>query len=79
MRDEFKVERDGNGRLHKIDGPAIQYDNGDGTWYFHGKNHRIDGPAVDWPSKNYFVYYIHRTEYSEEVFYRITKNLKVFL
>ncbi len=35
-----------NGKLHRIDGPAIQYSNGDKSWYKEGKKHREDGPAV---------------------------------
>ncbi len=37
-----------NGILHRIDGPAIEYANGDKEWYFEGKKHRIDGPAVEY-------------------------------
>ena len=36
------------GKIHRIDGPAIEYDNGTKYWYFEGKIHRIDGPAVEW-------------------------------
>ena len=36
------------GKLHKEDGPAIVYDNGDKCWYIHGVRHRVDGPAIEW-------------------------------
>jgi hypothetical protein len=31
--------------LHREDGPAAVYSNGDKAWYIHGKRHREDGPA----------------------------------
>jgi hypothetical protein len=77
-RTEYKILRDDDGKLHSANSPAIQYSNGDETWYFHGKFHRVDGPAIDWPLKNYYVYYINGVQYSKEVFERIIK-LRVFL
>jgi hypothetical protein len=35
-----------NGKLHREDGPAIQYINGAQAWFINGKRHRIDGPAL---------------------------------
>ena len=35
-----------NGKLHRIDGPALEYSNGTKMWYYEGKQHRINGPAV---------------------------------
>ena len=35
-----------NGKLHRIDGPAIVYANGHHGWYLNGKLHREDGPAI---------------------------------
>ena len=37
-----------NGRLHRENGPAVEYANGNKTWYLNGELHREDGPAVDW-------------------------------
>jgi len=36
-----------NGQLHRLDGPATKYKNGDKYWYQNGKLHRTDGPAVE--------------------------------
>jgi hypothetical protein len=36
-----------DGQLHRENGPAIEYANGDTAWYQYGKLHREDGPAVD--------------------------------
>lgn len=33
-------------KLHREDGPAIEWDDGDKEWYVNGKCHRIDGPAL---------------------------------
>jgi hypothetical protein len=32
---------------HRLDGPAIEYANGDKDWYVEGKRHRLDGPAIE--------------------------------
>ena len=36
-----------NGKLHREDGPAIEYANGEKQWYLNDKLHREDGPAVE--------------------------------
>lgn len=36
--------------LHREDGPAIEYADGDKAWYLNGKMHRTDGPAVEYTS-----------------------------
>jgi hypothetical protein len=48
-----RVEKTGtewfhNGKLHREDGPALEYDNGDKFWYINGKLHRQDGPACEY-------------------------------
>jgi len=37
------------GKLHRVDGPAIEYKNGTKFWYLEGLRHRIDGPAIECP------------------------------
>lgn len=50
----LKVHKDGskwwylNGRVHREDGPAIEYANGDKYWFRNGKCHRDDGPAIEY-------------------------------
>ena len=34
--------------LHRENGPAIEYADGDKFWYQNGQLHRTDGPAVEW-------------------------------
>jgi hypothetical protein len=37
-----------NGKLHREDGPAIEWADGSKSWYLNGKHHREDGPAYEW-------------------------------
>jgi hypothetical protein len=37
-----------NGKLHRVDGPAIEWAKGSKSWYLHGKRHRVDGPAIEY-------------------------------
>ena len=35
-----------DGKLHREDGPAVEWDNGSEEWYINDIRHRLDGPAV---------------------------------
>jgi hypothetical protein len=37
-----------NDQRHREDGPAIEWANGDKSWYLNGQCHREDGPAIEW-------------------------------
>ena len=37
-----------NGKLHREDGPAIDWAYGTKEWYLNGKLHREDGPAIEY-------------------------------
>ena len=52
------------GQLHREDGPAVEYSNGDKTWWYNGKCHREDGPAVQW-SNGYKSWYLNDQKLSE--------------
>ena len=39
-----------NDKLHREDGPAIEYADGTKSWYLKGKLHREDGPAIEYAS-----------------------------
>jgi hypothetical protein len=43
-----RIEHRLNGKLHRTDGPAIEWANGTKEWWLNGKRHRIDGPAVEY-------------------------------
>ena len=58
---KVKVNKEGkywylNGNLHREDGPAIEYSNGDNEWYLNGKRHREDGPAIELNNVGKFWY-----------------------
>ena len=64
-----------NGKLHREDGPSIQYWYSNGQkrfedWYLNGESHREDGPAYQswYPNgqKEYEVWYLNGKEYSRE-------------
>lgn len=43
--------------FHREDGPAIEWPNGDKSWYLNDKLHRMGGPAIEYAdgSKGWFV------------------------
>ena len=43
-----KFWRNKDGELHRIDGPAVEYSDGDKSWYQDGKLHRINGPGIEY-------------------------------
>jgi len=37
-----------DGKLHRTDGPAIEWADGSKEWRLNGNFHRTDGPAIEW-------------------------------
>jgi hypothetical protein len=35
------------GKVHRVDGPAVEWPDGTKEWWLNEKRHRIDGPAID--------------------------------
>lgn len=62
-----------HGKLHRDEGPAVEYVDGSKEWFQCGKRHRIDAPAIEWISgtKEWWQHgYLHHTngpavEYSD--------------
>jgi hypothetical protein len=55
MENYNRVERNEDGifyylndELHRVDGPAEDYFDGNKYWWLNGKQHRIGGPAIEW-------------------------------
>lgn len=55
MSSKMTIDEEGNriwrnekGDIHREDGPAYEWTNGDKYWYFNGYRHRIEGPAIEW-------------------------------
>ena len=47
-----------NGKLHRTDGPAVEFADDDKEWWLNGKLHRIDGPAFE-DSNGYKAWYLN--------------------
>ena len=45
-RTEYRDSK--TGKLHREDGPAVEYKNGTKKWYREGRVHRDGGPAVEY-------------------------------
>lgn len=63
--------------LHRVDGPAVEYANGNREWFINGKLHRIDGPAID-PTifrNGSFRHYLDGESYSKEDYDKIIKEI----
>lgn len=56
--------RKANGKLHRLNGPAIEWKSGAKEWWVDGKLHRLDGPAREFnPGKEWWVNgALHRTD-----------------
>ena len=61
------------GKLHREDGPAVEYSNGDKFWYLNGKLHREDGPAREWYNGNK-EWWLNDKKLTEAEFNRRTKK-----
>ena len=46
-----------NDKLHREDGPAIEWADGAKEWYLNGKLHNKDGPAIEWAygTKSWYI------------------------
>jgi energy-coupling factor transporter ATP-binding protein EcfA2 len=81
---KVKVYADGskfwyqNGKLHREDGPAIEWSDGNREWYKNGKLHREDGPAVE-DADGYKVWYIEGKELTKKEFNNRNNKVEVTL
>jgi hypothetical protein len=68
-----------NGKLHRLDGSAVEDRNGTKCWFQNGLRHRIDGPAVEFSDGDKYWYYEGKYVVcnSQEEFERLIK-LKLF-
>jgi len=41
-----KIWKTNDGKFHRLDGPAIEFNDGYKEWWFEGRIHREDGPAI---------------------------------
>ena len=45
---EDRVEYRLEGKLHRVEGPAVEWADGAREWWENGQRHRVGGPAVEW-------------------------------
>ena len=82
-----KVYSDGSGsnfwylndKLHREDGPAIEWANGIKFWYLNDKRHREDGPAIEYADgdKSWYLNGIKITEQEHQQRTNPAKELTV--
>ena len=67
-----------NDKLHRENGPAIEYADGSKYWFINGKRHRENGPAVELADGDR-AWYINGKELTEEQFNnRNVKELSIY-
>ena len=62
-----------DGKLHRENGPAVEYADGNKWWYLNGKRHRADGPAVEYADGTK-EWYMNGVKLSEVEFLKRTKS-----
>jgi len=84
MNDGLNIDKDGNklwylnNKLHRTDGPAIEYSDGTKYWYLNDKQHRPDGPAIEHLNGNKY-WYLNGINISEEQYLKTNRNIKLEL
>jgi hypothetical protein len=56
-------------RLHRENGPAMEYANGSKAWWINNNRHRLDGPAVEC-ADGYKAWWVNGERLSEKEFNR---------
>jgi len=68
-----------NDKVHRVDGPAIEYTDGTKQWCLNGKYHRVDGPAYENPNGNNSWYLNDKFCKPIEVFKAATHEQRIHL
>ena len=59
-------------QLHREDGPAEEWIDGDKWWYLNDKIHREDGPAIEWVNGKK-IWYLNDKKVTEETVRKLGK------
>jgi len=62
-----------NGKLHREDGPAVEWTSGSKSWYLNGEKHREDGPAIE-KANGHKRWYLNGKKLTEDEFNKRTKS-----
>jgi len=65
-----------NNKLHREDGPAIEYRDGSRAWYLNDKLHREDGPAYESVDGHLYEWFLNDEKMTEKQ-HRIAVNEKM--
>jgi hypothetical protein len=65
-----------NGKLHREDGPAVEFACGTKSWCLNGELHRADGPAIEYADGNK-SWYINGVKVTEQAVMNPIKQLTV--
>jgi len=76
--DETKIYTNSKGLYHRLDGPAIEYLNGDKSWYKEGRRHRENGPAIEYPNGTKYWYILYK-RLEERKFNSWIFRIKIFI
>ena len=55
------------GKLHRENGPAIEWADGSKSWWINGQRHRENGPAVEYTNGDKY-WWINDKNYTEQSF-----------
>ena len=46
-----------NGKIHRVNGPAVEFADGTREWWSNGKIHRVNGPAIEFAdgTKHWYI------------------------
>ena len=86
---KIKIDRYGtkcyylNEKLHREDGPSIEFANGEKHWYKNGQRHREDGPAIEYSIgyKEWFLndkFYGYDNKFTNKSWVKFVKTLIFF-
>ena len=58
-----------NGVYHRVNGPAVERNNGHKSWCLNGEYHRINGPAVEYTDGTK-AWFLNGKIYSESAYWK---------
>ena len=61
-------------QLHRTEGPAVEWADGNKFWYHNGLRHRTDGPAIEWCDGDK-RWYLNDIPLTEDEFNQRVKNV----
>ena len=65
-------------KLHRIDGPAIEYPDGEKHWFQNDIRHRINGPALEY-SNGTKHWYLHGKKVTQQDIMKLSPLILFFI